>query len=183
MPLTEVSEAIYYYLSPDQSNIANLGVLYQALPKVSNEADLFSNTFPGLAVGATIYMHFGSQSEERIALGGQHGGNKFRKYDLALLIIFKSDLPGTVEGQLAYNQFIDDLTAWIQADRNAWTESTGLGGTGPYGGTGIIFQWGEGGINGGEDIRIDHMIPRTVDGGVTLFQGVAHLTVCETLFT
>ena len=183
MPLADVSNAIFYYLQPSVSNITNFGVLYQALPKVADESELFTNTYPGLGVGSTIFMFFTNQHEERVALGGPHDGRKFREYTLSLLIVFKSDLPTTVEGQLLYNQFIDDLTAWIQADRNAGTEAISLGGQGPYAGSGIIFQWGEGGVNGGPDIDIQHLIPRTINGEVTLFQSVAHVNVCEVLQT
>lgn len=184
MPLTEVSNAIYYYLQPSNSNIPNLGTVYQALPKVASEDDLFNQSFPGAGIGATIYMFFTGQRERRIAFGGQHQGNKFRTYDLGLLIIFKSDLSSTVEGQLAYNAFIDNLTGWLQADRNAWTEAPELGGQGPYAGTGVVFQMGEGAeSNGANDLVFDHVIPKTIDGGVTLFQSVAHVTVAEILFT
>jgi hypothetical protein len=182
MPITQVRDALHYYLKPENSNIANLGVVYKALPKVADESQIFTSTFPGLQVGAMIYMFITGQREKRVALGGQHNGVKFRQYDLGLLIVMKSDTPGTGEGQDAYDTLIDDLTAWIQADRNAWTEAASLGGQGPYVGTGIIFSWGEGAIiGGGEDIVIDHVIPRTIDGGVTLFQSVAHITVIESM--
>jgi hypothetical protein len=183
MPLSEVSNAIYAYLEPSNSNIANFGTLYQSLPKVANEADLFVNTYPGVGVGATIYQFFTNQRETREALGGPHDGRKLREYTLTLMIIMKSDLPGTEEGQLLFYALIDDLTTWIQADRNAGTEAVSLGGTGPYAGSGVVWQWGEGGINGGPDIDIQHMIPRTIDGEVTLFQSVAHITVLEFLNT
>ena len=180
MPLSEVSDAVYRYLQPSASNIPNFGTLYQSLPKVANEADLFTNSFPGLGLGATIYMFFTSQRERRIALGGPPppyggGGNKWRVYELALLILFKSDLPETIDGQLAYNRFIDDLTARVQANRSAGTNAPQYGGDG----TGTIFQWGEGDVNGGDDLQFEHFVPRTIDGGVTLFQSLAHLKVCE----
>ncbi len=170
MPKLTVTQAVYNYLEPSSSNIPNLGTVYTALPKVASEEDLFTNTFPGLGVGATIYMFITKQYESRIALGGPHNGRKFRPYDMGLLIVFKSDLNQTVDGQTAFDEFIDSLTAWIQADRNAGDPS-------------VIFQWGEGGMHGGPDITIDYAIPRTIAGGVTLFQGVAHLTVCEILET
>ncbi len=183
MPLTEVSNAIFDYLQPSNSNIANLGTLYQALPKVANEEDLFVNTPPGTGVGATIWMFFTGQVESRKALGGQHNGRKMREYELGLLILFKSDLPTVLAGQLLYYQLIDDLTAYIQADRNAGTEAANLGGSGPYVGTGYVWQWGEGTNLGGPDIRIDHFLPRTEKGGVVIFQSVAHVTVIEFLNT
>ena len=170
MPLSDVSNAVYAYLEPNNSNIANLGVLYQALPKVPNEADLFTNTFPGIGTGAAIYMFFTNQKERRIAFGGPHQGRKWRDYSLGLLVVFKSDLSDTISGQIAYNAFIDDLTAWIQADRNA-------------GNPNVVFQWGEGTGPGagGDDIVFDHTIPRTIDGGVTIFQSVGHINVVEVL--
>lgn len=181
MPLSQVSNAIYNYLQPSSSNIPNFGTLYQSLPKVADESDLFTNTFPGTGVGATIYQFFTDQKEARIALGGQHNGRKFREYTLGLLIVFKSDLDDTQEGQIAYNTFIDNLTAWIQADRNAGTEAVSLGGFGPYAGTGVVFQWGEGGVNGGDDLHFTHFVPRTMSGGVTIWQSVANITVTEVL--
>jgi len=170
MPKVTVTEAVYQYLEPQSSNIPNLGVVYTALPKVANEADLFTNTYPGLGFGAAIYMFMTSQQERRIALGGPHDGRKFRIYDLGLLIIFKSDQPQTVEGQYQFDTFIDNLTAWIQADRNA-------------GNANVIFQWGEGNETGGTDIHLEYTMPRTLDGGVTLFQAVARISVCEVLDT
>ena len=186
MPLSQVSNAICYYLKPKAqggaSTIPNLGTVYQSLPKIASEADLFLNSYPGQGIGAVIYMFFVSQRESRVAFGGQHDGRKFREYTLGLLVVFKSDLPTTEAGQLAYNTFVDDLQNWILADRNAGTEAVSLGGIGPYAGTGYVFQWGEGGISGGgSDMQFDHYVPRTLDGGVTLWQSVAHLTVCEVL--
>lgn len=178
MPLSEVSNAIAQFLDPSVSGIDNYGVIYQALPKIANEADIFTNTYPGAGVGATLYMFFIDQKETRIALGGAHNGRKFRTYTLAINIIFKSDLDDTVSGQLLYNTFIDQLTARIQSDRTA--------GTAPslqYGG--VVFQWGEGGgpTAGGPDIELTHYVPRTQHGGVTIFQSLLHVSVCEIMDT
>lgn len=170
MPKVEVTAAVYEYLKPETSNIPYLGTVYTALPKIANESDLFASSFPGLGLGATIYMFFTNQNEKRVALGGPHDGRKFRTYDLGLLIVFKSDRRQTVEGQAAFDQFIDALTAWIQADRNAGNPE-------------VIFQWGEGDLNGGTDIKLDYTFPRTLDGGVTIFQAVAHIWTCEVLDT
>ena len=176
MPLSEVSNAIAEFLAPDVAGIEYYGAIYQALPKVSNEQDLFTYTPPGLGFGATIYMFFTDQKETRIAFGGAHNGRKFRVYTLSLLIYFKSDQPETVVGQLAYNTFIDQLTARIQSDRTAGTApSTQYGG--------VIFQWAEGEINGGDDLQITHYVPRTIDMGVTLFQSLVHCDVAEIMQT
>ena len=170
MPKTEVTQAVYDYLQPEASQITYLGTVYKALPKIANEADLFTNSYPGLGLGATIYMFFTEQSEHRIAFGGPQEGRKFRPYNLGLLIIFKSDLRQTEDGQAAFDEFIDSLTGYIQADRNA-------------GNPDVIFQWGEGGEQGGPDIKLEYTFPRTLDGGVTLYQAVARITTCEVLDT
>ena len=179
MPKTEVTQAIQYYLDPEQSGITYLGVVYPALPKVTDESQLFQYSPPGTGVGALIYMFIESQQEARKALGGQHGGRKLRQYGLSLLCILKSDLPQAADGQAAFNTFIDSLTARIQSDRNAGTEAPSLGGTGPWAGSGYVWQWGEGTDLGGADIRIDYPVPRTADGGVTLYQAVVRVTVAE----
>lgn len=179
MPKTDVRNALLYYLTPENSNITYLGTVYPALPKVSNESDLFNFVPPGTGVGAIVYMFIENQEENRVALGGQHGGRKFRHYGLSLLCILKSDLPSSADGQAAFDLFIDSLTARIQADRNAGTEAVALGGTGPYAGTGVVWQWGEGSMLGGADIHIEYPVPKTADGGVQLFQAVVRVTVAE----
>ena len=170
MPKATVTQAIWEYLTPETSGIPNLGSVYTALPKVANESDLFQNSYPGIGLGAVIYMFMTAQSERRIALGGVHSGRKFRIYNLGLLIVFKSNLSQTVQGQAAFDDFIDNLTAYVEADRNA-------------GNAQVVFQWGEGGEAGGTDLQFDYTFPRTLDGGVTLFQGVGHISVCEILNT
>jgi hypothetical protein len=175
MSKVSVTQAVYDYLQPNVSNIAYLGTVYTALPAVSNEADLFTNTYPGLGLGAVIYMFMTEQSEKRIALGGPHNGRKWRAYNLGMLIVFKSDLGSvtlglgqtpTEAGQAAFDTFIDSLTTYIQADRNAGDPS-------------VVFQWGEGDTNGGDDLRFEYSIPRLLDGGVNIYQAVAHINVVE----
>ena len=184
MSLSAVSEAIYDYLEPSASGIENLGAVYRALPKVASEADLFQFTPPGLSVGATMYMFCTDQKEQRIALGGPPppyggGGNKFVEYTFAFLVYFKSDYPDTLDGQIAYDAFKDQFCARVRANRTAGTDAAQYGGDGST----RVFQWGEGGINGGVDIQAQHFVPRTIDGGATLFQSLYHINVCETLTT
>jgi len=183
MPKVEVTAALKYYLTPENSNIQYLGKVYSALPRIANEDDLFNFVPAGTQVGAIIYMFLADQTETRIALGGQHNGRKFREYTLTLLCIMKTVLNDEEAEQLAFDTFIDDLTGWIQADRNAWTEAVELGGQGPYAGTGVIFQWGEGGINEGPDIHFDYPVPHTIDGGVMIHQAIGRVNVCESLST
>ena len=168
MSKSTITEAVYQYLKPETSSIPYLGTVYKALPKIANESDLFTNSYPGLGLGAVMYMFITRQDEHRIALGGAHDGRKWRGYDLGLLIVFKSDHRETEDGQAAFDDFIDALTEWIQADRNAGNPQ-------------VVFQWGEGNENGGPDIRLEYTFPRTLNGGVTLYQAVAHIQAIEVM--
>lgn len=171
MSKSAVTQAIYDYLTPTNSNIPNLGIVYKALPKTADESELFTNTFPGLGVGVAIYMFIGSQIERRIAFGGPHSGHKFRIYDLKMLIVCKSDLEKTEDGQTAFDEFMDNLLAFIQDNRIANAP-------------GVVFSWGEGQITtGGPDIAIQYIVPRTADGQVTIFQAVATVKVAEDILT
>lgn len=166
MSKTSVRNAVFDYLKPETSGITYLGALYPALPKVPNESDLFNFVPAGTGVGAVIYMFIESQEETRIALGGIHDGRKWRPYSLSLLCVMKSDLDNPVDGQIAFDLFIDSLTEYIEADRNAGNPQ-------------VVFQWGEGGVNGGPDLRFDFPVPKTLDGGVMVFQAVGHITTVE----
>jgi hypothetical protein len=175
-----VTDAVYQFLQPSVSNITSLGKLYSALPRIASEADLFTNTYPGLGYGATIFMFITSQTEQRIALGGPVSGRKFRTYDLGLLMVFKSDMATITEGlgqgtpeeaaQAAFDTFVDSLLDYIESNNTAGNPS-------------VVFQWGEGGDRGGTDLHFDYTVPRTLNGGVMIFQGVGHVTVAEMLTT
>jgi hypothetical protein len=168
--MEEVYDAVYEYLKPENSNIPYLGAIYKALPRVSNEADLFNFVPPGTGVGVVIYLFCERKNETRIALGGLHDGRKWVPFSMSLLCIMKSDLPRSDAGQAAFNQFVDGLTDYVRADRNAGT------GTTP---NARIFQWGEGGENGGPDIEFEFPVPKTADGGVMLFQCVARIQTIQ----
>ena len=171
MSKQSVTQGVYEYLQPNSSNIPNLGTVYIGLPRVGDEADLFTNSYPGADGGAVIYLFITDQTERRIAMGGAHSGNKFRTYNLGMLIIFKSILQDTWQAQNAFDEFIDSLTEFIQADRTPEIPQSN------------IFQWGEGTELGGPDIRIDYTMPRTDNGGMLVFQAVAHVLVNEILIT
>lgn len=166
MGMATVYEAISSFLDPTTSGITYLGEIYSALPKVANENDLFNFVPPGTGVGAIIYTFISNRSETRIALGGAHDGRKWVQYGLTLLCVMKSDLQTAAEGQATFNTFLDSLIDYIRSNRNAGDPS-------------VVFQWGEGGQRGGPDIDIQLPVPKTADGGVTVFQAVCKVAVIE----
>lgn len=170
MPKSQVRQAIANYLDPFRSSIAYLSTVYQALPKVANEDGLFKLQPAGQGTGAEIFLFIEDQQEWRDSDGGPHDGIKLRSYTVSMLCIFKSDLPSTTEGQVQFDEFIDSLTAYIQADRNAGDPS-------------VVWQWGEGDTKGGVDLRFQYPIPKTLSGGVVIYQAVGRVMAIETLFT
>lgn len=172
MTKAAVLQAVQTFLDPAQSSIPHLGTVYKALPKIANEQDLFNLQPAGAGTGAVIYCFIERQSEYRESFGGPTSGNKFRQYTMALLCIFKSDLETALDGQSAFDTFMDALFARIQSDRRA---GTGQGG--------VVWQWGEGNAEGSHqpDMVFEYPVPKSVSGGVMLFQAIGRVTVLEYL--
>jgi hypothetical protein len=166
MGMTDVYNTVFDFLTPANSAIPYLGVVYKALPKVQNEAELFEFVPPGTGVGALIYIFITARNETRIAYGGEHSGRKFVPYTVSLLCVMKSDLERADDGQEAFNVFIDGLVDRIRSNRNA-------------GNPNYVFEWGEGGLHAGPDIDIQFPVPRTSRGGVMVFQAVCKVTTIE----
>ena len=87
MPLTEVRDAIYYYLQPTNSNIPNLGVLYKALIADAHELQAWE---AGQGRSATISMLTWYQGESD-ALDGL--GPSYEANLTALISSLRQDLP------------------------------------------------------------------------------------------
>ncbi len=171
MPKSEVRQAIANYLDPTVSGIAitSLSKVYQALPKINNEAELFNLQPPGTGVGAVIYLFIHHQEEKPISIAQSFGGQKQRNYTVGLLCIFKSDLEVALDGQVAFDLFVDSLTGRIESGPFANDPNT-------------IFQWGEGDLSpGSSDLAFDFYIPKSMGGGVMLFQATGTVTAIELL--
>lgn len=170
MPKSEVRQAIASFLDPNVSGvpITYLSSVYQALPKVANEADLFALQPAGPGFGAVIYVFIAKQSEIRRSFPAVFG-EKQRTYNVGLLCIFKSDASASTDGQVAFDQFIDSLTARIQSD--------------PFAGApGTILSFGQGDMTqGSSDLDFDFPVPKTAAGGVVIFQAVGRVTAIELL--
>jgi hypothetical protein len=171
MGMATVRQAIVEFLDPTTSAITNLGTVYRALPKVANEADLFNFSVPGAGIGAVIYVFIEHKEDTRIEQRGLPGVGKMREYTVGLLCVLKSDLPSTFDGQDQFDAFIDSLTDWIYTSFTAGAPST------------TIFSFGEGGLSGGPDLVFDFPVPKTMDGGVAVFQAIGRVTACETTAT
>jgi hypothetical protein len=171
--------ATYLQKGVSEQSIPYLSTVFPHFPKFTPEPEMYSAYIAGIGTGVVIYLHIDGHSEARIAEGGTHSGRKFRSYAFEMRCYLKSTKPKTEEASADNDTFIDGLTAWIQADRNLGTAP----GTTGYVPVGAVFQAGEGGQRGGEDLRVTSLIPVPIDLETTVMYSQVDITVCEVLVT
>jgi hypothetical protein len=173
-----VRAAIVTYLtaksSSGDSSISYLTNVFGFPAKYTPGREFYDGEDPGILNGAMIYLYFGSDNQRRIALGGAHSGKKYRDYVLTLDCFFRSQEQLSQTAGLNNETFLDDLVTEILADRNA-------------GAPGTIFQWGEGGMSGGQDIFIESFYPELLQvkgaGTTTQIFSTLKVSVSEVLTT
>jgi hypothetical protein len=153
-------------LEPSVSNIQWLTTLHDHPPKVTTEDQWFDEQNPGEGTGAVVYIYIANQREKRIATGGPTSGLKFRPYQVDLICFLRSMVSKSEVAEADNDEFLDGLVAYIEADRT-------------FDSDGVIFQAGEGDMNGAWDIGTEANFPKLVKMGMTQTFSVIHLTVCE----
>ena len=169
MPRATVRAAVAAYL--DSQNITYLSTVEPHPPKFTKEWEILDRGPAGDGVGAVIYLHLAEQLEHRVALGGAHGGDKMRVYTLAMICWLRAALPDTRDVGAANDEFLDSLTAAIQADRTANTDGD------------PIFQWGEGDTTDGVDIRVSAEMPRPLRQQMSQVFSTVEVSVVEFINT
>ena len=168
MSRSTIRAAVASYLSQGAgTSIPYLSNVYPHPAKFTPEGDFFVNEDPGHNTGAVIFLYIGKQMERRAAMGGPTTGRKVVEYELIMDCFIRSAAVKSENCGADSDTFLDALVTYIRADRNAGTAATS---TGPYAGTGYIFQWGEGTFPGGEDIDIQALYPRTLKGSGQITQ-------------
>lgn len=170
MPRAEVRAAIQTYLSG--AKVPLLGNVYQHPPKYTPEGEFVLTGYAGIGSGAVIFIHLQEQSEEREAVGGPTSGKKRRTYQVELLCVLREKSPSTQVAGQHNDQFLDGLTAAIEANRTA---GTGVGGA--------VWQWGEGDTEGGMDIHVEAGFPRPIRQQTSQVYSRVTVTVVEWLTT
>jgi len=134
-----VRAAIQSYLNPANSGITGLGAVFAHPARFTPEGEFYANDDPGTTDGAVIFLHLEQVTAERVQLQGPSAGGKFRIYRLAIDCFIRSTDKTTEECGAFADAFLDNLTARIEADKNAGNPS-------------VIFQWGEGRRPGDPDL-------------------------------
>lgn len=148
-----VTAAIAKYLNT--AGILYLANVYPYPAKFTPEGEFYEGEDPGIDSGSMIFMRLESQHEKRIALRGALAGGKMVTYQLALTSLFRSSKPKTQDAGADNDAFLDSLIAAIRASKTAGTTD------------GTVFSWGEGGINGGDDLQTEVFYPRPIKAGIS----------------
>jgi len=157
--------------SGGSNTIPLLNVVYSFPPKFTPEGEVMGTDLPntsGISSGAAIYLYIPETNDERIALGGEHNGRKMITYDVHLICVFFSEHSLSQNAGADNLTFTDGLKTAIRADRTC-------------GGSGPIFQWGEGSNIGGRDIYLSTDLPRQMLGkqGKTVIYSLCKVTTLE----
>ena len=168
MSRSTVRSAIATYLT--NAGITNLSTVKPFPAKFTPEMEFYAGEDPGHSSGAIIFIYFAGQREERIALAGLHNGRKWVEYEVVLDCFLRSSHRKAEDAGTDNETFLDSLITAIRSDRQAGTAGN------------PIFQWGEGGRNGGTDIEVVSYYPRLLAGtSVTQIYSSIRVTVAEEL--
>ena len=132
--------------------------------KFTPEGDFYDNEDPGHAQGCIVYPYIETQREKRIELTGPTGGGKEISYTVDFTCIFRSNKRTTEDSGADSEAFLDSFINAIRASKNC-------------GGSGPIFQWGEGSTTGGDDIEVVSYYPRQINGSASVTQVVSTVRV------
>jgi hypothetical protein len=141
----------------NNAGITYLGSVKTFPAKFTPEGDFYANEDPGHAQGCIVFPYIERQSERRIELTGATGGGKEITYEVVFTCIFRSSKKKTEDAGTDAETFLDSFTNAIRASKNC-------------GGSGPIFQWGEGSVNGGPDIQVESFYPRQINGSAAVTQ-------------
>ncbi len=168
MSRTTIRAAITAFLAPP--NVAGLQTVIAHPAKVTTEGQFFVNEAFGTGTGAIAFVYLDNSVERRIALGGMSSGRKWRQYTAHLLLFLRSTKPQAEDVGADNDSLVDALIARMESDRT-------------FGAPGVIFQAGEGGEHGGDDIRVRTGLPVDIQGGMTQVFSTVTFEVCEILAT
>jgi hypothetical protein len=160
MSRTTVRATVASFLSPP--NVAGLNKVFTAAPK-RVEGTWFRYGQPaGTFSGGIAVVNIVAEREERIALGGEHGGKKWIHYEVSLDIFFHSVQRRSEDAMTDFDTLIDNIKTRIRADRRLGNDA-------------VIFESGERYLDG------EYGEPRVLQDGATEIWGSIRFEVSEVI--
>lgn len=167
-----VLNAIASYLQSGVGTIPHLAQVYENPPKFVSKGAFYEGPIPDNAsTGAIIWLWLGPQSAKRMNLMGTKAGGKMYSYDLHLQCVLLCTAAKAENADQDNRDFIDGLTSYIDADKNA--------GTAKPDGTSLVFSWGEGKFPGQDDMQFEPGWPTLLNDGTTHVYTKGTVTVQE----
>ena len=99
------------------SPLSGVGVVRRAWATDDRIDDYFNGMEPGARTGCQIVVWIPSQSEQRFALAGEHGGMKNVRYDVEFAVYIRSRTPHAEDAQDDVYALRDALVEHMRADR------------------------------------------------------------------
>lgn len=162
MSRATVRGAVAAFFAPPA--VAGLNTLYTAPPKRIPGPAFREGQPAGTPSGAVGVVHIVSETEERIAIGGEHSGKKWVHYTVELQVFQHSIHQHSEDAMADFDAVIDAVKTRLRSDRRLddWP---------------VIFEAGERSLVGvyGE--------PRVVQDGSTEIWGAVQFEVSEVLTT
>ena len=162
MSRTTVRNQFVNYLN--SAGITYLSEVKTFPAKFTPEGDFYDGQDPGHQQGCIVFPYIEGQREKRIELTGPTGGGKEIHYEVVFTCFFRSTKRQSEDAGIDSETFLDSFT-------NAIRKSKNCGGSGP------IFQWGEGSTIGGDDIEVVSYYPRQINGSAAITQVISTVRV------
>lgn len=126
------------------SPVEGIGVVRRAFSKRDDHQDYYHGMEPGARTGSVMVVTIYRSNEFRVALGGEHGGQKQRNFEVELGLFIRSRTPYAEDAQDDVYALQDAIVERIRADRT-------LGGAVFQAGEhidrsaldGLVFQYGQ----------------------------------------
>lgn len=96
---------------------AGVGVVRRAFPKQDDHSEFFLGMPPGTRTGCTLVVFIAQSSERRIAVGGEHNGQKQAVYDVTLNCFIRSNCAFAEDAQDDGFALRDALLEHMHQDR------------------------------------------------------------------
>ena len=133
MSRATVRSSVATYFAPPK--VTGLNTVFTSMPKRAIGSDFRKNVTPGTLSTAIGVVHLDSESEARIAYGGEFSGKKMVRYQVSLDVYSFSLEPHAEDAMTFFDSVIDGIKTSLRNDRR-------------LGNYPIIFEAGEGSLNG-----------------------------------
>jgi hypothetical protein len=157
-----VRSAVVEFFAPP--SVPGLNKIYSSHPKRITGSDFHAGRPSGELTGSVAVVGILSETEERIATGGEHSGKKWVHYAVELQVLLNSREQHSETAMADFDQVVDAVKERLRSDRRLNDFP-------------VIFEAGEKQLDG------EYGEPRLLEDGSTEIWGAVRFEVSEILTT